>query len=761
MPGGTAGGSATGQTRGARSARRGRRLVTGALPGLAVTALVLLLHILNPPFVAELGNLTFDAWQRASPRPWKDAAVRIVDIDDESIRRLGQWPWPRTDIARLNDRIGAAGAASISYDIVFSEPDRTSPARIAQILKSNPEAHGDYAEIARLPDHDVLLGRAFSRTPSVLGFFLTPDANAARPAAKAGFAVTGTAPLSAIPDFRGAIVPLPTISKDAAGSGFVSIPGGGDGIVRAAPLVARIGDQLQPSLSVEALRTAQGAGAVILKSSDASGEGGGGSPSVTALKIGQFQVPTTRAGELWMWYAKPRSDRTVAAWKILTGALSDADMKRLFDGHIVLVGTGASGLRDLVSTPMTDRALGVSVHAEALEQIISSQYLTRPDWGIGLERALILVLGVVMAFASASLGALRGGIAAAVAVIAGVGGSWLAFKGSALLLDPTLPALGVVLVYIAGTLVSFLREERARAWIHHAFDRYLSPELVERIARDPGQLELGGEEREMTVMFSDIRSFSRLSESLSPQEIIRFLIAFLTPMTDVLLARKATIDKYIGDAVLAFWNAPLDDPDHERNAALAALDMVARLEQLNAEAPTRSDVVWPRAVEIGIGLGSGLACVGNMGSSQRLNYSLIGDTVNVASRLEGLTKLYGATIMANEKLASALKDFALIELDLVRVVGRDRAERIFGLIGDAAMAATPAFRRLAEHQAALLEAYRAQHWDAAEAALKALQPDAAAFGLNKLCDLFASRIARFRTQPPGQGWDGVFEATEK
>jgi adenylate cyclase len=737
------------------------RLLSAALPGLAVTLILLLIQFANLPATTELGKLVFDAYQRAAPRPFQDAGVRVVDIDDESIARLGQWPWPRTDLARLEQALADAGAASTAFDIVFSEPDRTSPARLAEILRNNPKAKGDYAELAGLADHDVVLGDTFARTPSVAGFFLVQDRNAARPPAKAGFAQAGGSALPSIPGFNGAITPLPVIAKGAAGAGFVSIVGEGDGIVRTAPLLAHIGDQIMPSLSLEALRVAQGTGTVIVKSTDASGEMGGGDHGVVALKVGQFAVPTTRSGALWMYYTAPRPDRIVPAWKILSGALPAAEMKRLFGGHIVFVGTGAAGLRDLVATPVSERELGVVVHAEAVEQMVLGKFLVRPDWAPGLERVLVLVLGVGMALSLPWMGALRGGLVAALIFVTAVASSWFAFKTQGLLVDPTYPAFGVAAAYITGTGFSFYNEERARAYIHRAFDRYLSPELVERIARDPSQLELGGEERDMTVMFCDIRGFSRLSEKLTPQQTIAFLIEFLTPMTDILLARKATIDKYIGDAILAFWNAPLDDPDHERNAAYAALAMGERLKQMNGADLAAQGKTWPGQVRIGIGLNAGLACVGNMGSQQRLNYSLIGDSVNLASRIEGLTKVYGVQIALSAAMAERIGEFALLELDLVRVVGRDRPERLYALLGAPDVAQSPAFKALAAAQSAMLAAYRARDWTAAEAALEAVKPPAAAFALGKLVTLYADRLTTFRENPPPEAWDGVFEATEK
>jgi adenylate cyclase len=265
----------------------------------------------------------------------------------------------------------------------------------------------------------------------------------------------------------------------------------------------------------------------------------------------------------------------------------------------------------------------------------------------------------------------------------------------------------------------------------------------------------------MTVMFCDVRSFSRISEKLSPQEIIRFLIEFLTPMTDILLARRATIDKYIGDAILAFWNAPLDDPQHPENAARGALGMVEKLEELNAFYRENPSPLWPGEVKIGIGLNTGRCCVGNMGSAQRLSYSLIGDTVNLASRIEGLTKQYGVTIAVGSATAAQIPDFALLEIDRVRVVGRDAPETLHALVGHPGDAGDPAFATLRDAHGAMIEAYRAQDWDSAEERLAEARNLAGRFISPKLHDVYAERISAYRAAPPGEGWDGVYQATEK
>ena len=731
------------------------------LAGLLLVALVAVLQLLRPPALDRFGLLLFDSYQRAAPRVYEDAPVRVVDIDDESIRRLGQWPWPRSDIAKLTDQLGRAGASVVAFDIVFSEPDRTSPAMIADQLARGGAAPAVLEPLRRLPDHDSVLAQSFAATPAVLGYFLVRDHAGPQVAVKAGFAVGGSPPGAEVPTFQRGIESLPVLSAQAAGSGSVSLAPDSDGILRSVPLLARQGEQLLPSLSLEALRVAQGAGSILIRSSDASGELGGEPGRVVAIKVGQFEIPTTAAGGLWLHYTKPAAVRTIPAWKIVEGALSPAELEQAVSGRIVFVGAGAVGLRDLISTPLSDKELGVMAHAQAVEQVILGHYLLQPDWGPGLELTLVLALGLGLALLLPRLGASKGALVVFGAIALVIGGSWLAFTQRGFLLNPTYPVLALALVYSAQTVLVYYREERRRAYIHSAFDRYLSPEMVRQIAANPGRLELGGEEREMTVLFADVRNFSGISEHLAPKQLIGFLIALLTPLCDVLLERKATIDKFIGDAIVAFWNAPLDDPDQHRNAARATLEMIRKLDALNAGEGRDPAITWPGPVKVGIGLNCGLCCVGNMGSAQRLSYSLIGDTVNLASRIEGLTKFYGVSIAVGSALRAHLEDFALLELDRVKVIGRAAPERVYALLGDETLAASPAFGALRERHEAMLKAYRAGDWQAARASLADLPEQAHSFGLTPLYALYAERIETLSASPLPAGWDGVYEARNK
>lgn len=728
--------------------------------GLAVVLLLAVLQWSGTGLLDRFGLQLFDAYQRAAPRPVADTPVRIIDIDEESIARLGQWPWPRSDLAKLVERLNNAGAAVIAFDIVFAEPDRTSPAVMAQRLTDNERTRALTPLLLQLPDHDRQFAAAIAQAQVVGGFFLLRENRGAAAEVKAGFAVAGSPP-TMLPRFSGAVQSIPVIAAAERGSGFLSLVGDRDAIVRKAPMLALHDNQLVPSLSLEALRVAQGAGTLLIKTSDASGETAGAAGRMVSVRVGDFTVPLTEAGELWSWFGAQRPDRTIAAWKIMSGALQGQALEEAVGGRILFIGTSASGLRDLVATPLRQREPGVLVHAEAAEQMIAGQFLVRPDWARGLELALLLLGGGMLALLLPRIGAATGAALGLALMAAITGGSWLAFHRGQYLLDPSWPLLALLMVYVTQTMLGYYREERRRAYIHNAFDRYLSPELVKRIAADPDALELGGEERDMTVLFCDIRGFSRISERLSPQQTISFLINFLTPMSEILLAHRGTLDKFIGDAILTFWNAPLADPDQHAHAARAALAMQSRLAELNQTMPGQDGQQWPGAVQIGIGLNAGLCCVGNMGSRQRLSYSLIGDIVNTASRFEGLTKYYGVGIIAGERLHDELPAFAMLELDWVRVVGRDAPETIHALIGDESLGSNSDFQGYAAIHAAMLAAYRDQRWDTADDLLGQLAVTAGRWGMADYGVLMAQRIAAFRTHPPAPDWGGVFIATEK
>jgi adenylate cyclase len=697
----------------------------------------------------RLSPLVFDAYQRIQPRVQAGAPVTIVDIDEASIAELGQWPWSRALIGQMVDRLGQLGAASIAFDIVFPEPDRTSLTRVAEDLR----AAGATVEIptGAAMDNDAAFAAAIARNYVVSGLVISDETSAPLPQPKAGFSFGGSDPLGYLPVHSGGAANLPGIDAAAQGIGFFSFFPETDGIVRKLPLVAAAQGRLYPSLGIEALRVAQDARNFTIRSTDASGEIPAGGPAMATLRVGAMDVPTGPDGEFWLYFSGLPSLTMIPAAALLDEERSAAFADRIA-GHLVLIGTSAVGLRDIVATP-TDASLpGVRVHAELIDQVIGQTFLSRPDWARGAEIFVATVLGLVLLAVAQQGAAVRSAIAAIVLVGVAVAVSWFGFSQYRLLLDPLLPAAAVAMVFIVTMPLLLLLTDREQQFVRGAFGRYLSPQLVERLGDNPEALKLGGELRDLTILFSDIRGFTGLSENLPPTALTELLNGFLTPMTDVLLRSDATIDKYMGDAIMAFWNAPLEIAEHPRKACLAALAMLASLEALNRQrsAPLR----------IGIGLNTGPACVGNLGSAQRFSYSAIGDSVNLASRVEGLTKSYGVTILVTDATRAAAPDLAFLEVDLVRVVGRAEPVPVHTLLGDATEAQSGAFQQLAAAHGRLVAAYRSVDLAAAEAALA----EARAFGgdsLAELYQLYADRLDAMRLEPPAAGWDGVFTARQK
>lgn len=723
----------------------------------------MLWRVLDPGSL--LGNLrldVFDNFQRIAPRTYEPVPVRIIDIDDASLEKLGQWPWPRNLVADLVEKLGSAGAAVVAFDIVFSEADRTSPGRVVALWPKDPELDQLRQKAATLPDHDAILARAFADMGRVVsGLVLTGASNGAPfPAIKTGFAFGGDDPRQFLMPYKGVVGALPSLQESSAGNGSFNMEPDHDATVRRAPLLLRLGDRLVPSLAAEALRVAQSARAILIKSSGASGETSfGAATGLVSLRIGQFTVPTDNAGRLFIHFTRDVPERYVPAWRILDGSFSKEDI----EGSVIFVGTSAAGLKDLRASPLSAAIPGVEVHANAVEQILTGHFLERPDWADGAEVVFIAVLGLVLIFVLMVSGAVISALVGILTLAAAIGGSWYAFTEAHLLVDPITPALVVIAVYLASSLMVYIRAENEKRYVRSAFSQYLSPALVEQLANDPDRLRLGGEKRDMTMLFCDVRGFTTISEIFKsdPQGLTRLINRFLTPLTDVILANRGTIDKYMGDCIMAFWNAPLDDPDHAANACRAALRMFDALTEVNerlaSEASPGAQPLPP--LRIGAGLNSGEVVVGNMGSEQRFDYSVLGDAVNLASRLEGQSKNYGVGIVIGEETQRRAPGFATLELDLIAVKGKTEAIRIFALLGDEAYAGTNEFRTLAAINERMLNAYRACRWQEARAAL--IEGHMAAPHLSGYFDLYKDRVEQCEAEPPPSGWDGVFRAKEK
>jgi adenylate cyclase len=730
--------------------RWGTRLL-GLIPWVCL-ALIMALRVWDPVAVQLLRDLAFDTYQRTKPRQQNpdESLVRIIDIDDESLARHGQWPWPRTLVAQMVDRLTEAKVGVIGFDVVFAEPDRLSPGRLVKTWPKTPEIEQLLARAAELPDNDKIFAAAIARSRVVTGFFIAGEGSR-RPAAKAGFGVVGADPLGAIFGGRSAIPSLPELEAGARGNGALNWYPERDQVVRRVPALLRVGDQLYPALFAELLRVGQGAHSYKVRTAQ---EGA----AIEAMQIGRAAVPTDADGRLVVYFAPRETIRSIAAWKILAGDFKPEEV----EGRIAIVGTSAAGLLDIRATPLDPATPGVEVHAQAIEQVVSGTYLFRPDFSDSVEHLFVLVLCAGVIVMVPRIGAAWAGVIGFGGAILAVALAWMAFSRFGWLIDPVSPAISIALVFMVTTLVVYFRTERERRQVRSAFGRYLAPALVERLASDPSRLKLGGEMRPMTLLFSDIRGFTTIAETFDAEGLTTFMNRYLTPMTDVILAHGGTVDKYMGDAIMAFWNAPLDEPGHAGSACSAALAMLERLKTLNAELADEAAKAGRthEPIAIGIGLNSAVCCVGNMGSQQRFDYSVLGDGVNLASRLEGQTKLYHVATLIGEETRSLAPEFAALEVDLIRVKGKTAPARVYTLLGGPARAKTDGFRALEAIQAGFLVAYRAAQWDAAERALAQLAV-AGGSELAGLCASYAERIAEFRKDPPPPGWDGVYVAETK
>ncbi len=705
------------------------------------------LRIWDPPSVEDLRLRSFDVYQILKPRIPTVKPVVIVDIDENSLRALGQWPWPRTLVADLIERLNGLGAVAIALDVLFPEQDRLSPALAVQSFRNVDEE--TKAKLRNLPSNDAVLADLLKRSRVILGQSGILQTTVPMPSApRTGIATRGPDPSAFLITFPGLLRNVPVLEEAAAGRGLLTIKNERDGIVRRVPIIVKAGGIVAPALTLDMLRVVTNSGAILVNT-DAAG--------VKSVAVPGLDIPTDRSGQLWIHFGPHDPARYVSAKDVIEGRVPPDR----FAGKLVLIGTSAVGLLDIKTTPLDPAMPGVEIHAQILETVLSRAVLSHPNWATLAELAITLVAGLALALLAPALGA--GALLVLFGVIALIvtGLSWYFFTATGILLDISFLLLAGLLIYVTMEFMGYMRAQKERRRIRSAFSQYLSPALVEQLAQSPNKLVLGGEARAMTIMFSDVRDFTTISETYKndPQGLTQLMNRFLTPMTNAIIERKGTIDKYMGDAVMAFWNAPLDDADHERNACRAALDMLARVDALNFEREIEARATGQRfiPIEIGIGINTGTCVVGNMGSDLRFDYSVLGDSVNLASRLEGRSKSYGTPIVIGAATAEkAAGEFAALELDLITVKGKTEPERIYTILGGADIAGSAEFGKMRELNAAMLSSYRKREWDNALAALQLCRQAANNFGLGEIYNLYLARIRSFQDKEPPDDWDGVY-----
>jgi adenylate cyclase len=670
------------------------RLVPSLLIGFLVTALLIFLRIMDPITLSTMRGAGFDTMQRLWPRQSANTLpVRIVDIDEDSLKKLGQWPWPRTELAKLVNELNELGAAAIAFDIIFPEPDRLSPDRIL----NDPAITKLLAPAALnpstpFPNNDQIFANSISGRRVVLAYAGGMGATAKPPTAKAGFAQTGLPAINAVPSIALVHPNIDILEKAADGLGLINIDFRREqGTARQIPLLMSDGKSYFPSLVLETLRVAQGVDTYVVN----------GAPNsenvINSIRVGEFEIPVSEDGQLTIYYSHNVAETYVSAERVINGTNRDA-LRALIANNIVLVGTSATSLQDTKTSSLGEAIPGVSVHAQALQQILSGSFLKRSDLNYYFELLFVGLVGLLISIGTALFRPMPMIISLFVIVSSLLIAAAYAFQHFGLLIDLTFPILSVATIYLATIAFKLLVTDREGRVLRSVFSHYVAPSVLAEIEHNPQALKLGGEMREVTVMFVDIQNFTPMGESLKPEELVTTVNTLLSTCSAGILAHGGTIDKFIGDAVMAFWNAPIAQNEHQYLASLAALEIQNKISEFNADETTKDRLkphnLWPVSVRIGLATGS--AIVGNMGSLERFDYSVLGETVNIASRAEGLCKQIGHNIVIAGQVKSKTKSLAVLDAGAVVMRGKKMKTSIHVVLGNEVLVATPEYQSFAK-----------------------------------------------------------------
>lgn len=681
----------------------------------------------------------------------QDSPVVIVDIDEKSLQQEGQWPWPRKRIAELVDKLAGLGAVVITLDMVFSEAGNNSAEIILNALHEEKPEHASIIRQLKslLPrfDFDRHLASSFQGRDIVLGFVFH---NLATPA-------SGTLPppliirnledidIRAIPGIGNYTANLKQLQESAVSAGFITTTPDSDGSIRRTPLLLRHGEHIYPSLALESARLFMLADDITINMRDI-----GASQVIESVTLGDYQIPTDHNGNVLIPYAGPgRSYPYLSATDVLHGKITGAQLQN----RIILIGTSAPALADLKSTPVANTFPGVEAHANIIHGILDKRFPMEPAWARGANFFLMLTTGLCLAIILPYLSALGMLAITAALSFALVTINYWFWETEGLVLAMATPLLLIISLGILNLTYGFLAETLGRRQLKGMFGQYVPPELVEEMNRNPAAYHAEGETREMTVLFADIRNFTTISESLSASELKDMLNRFFTPMTRIIFEHRGTIDKYVGDMIMAFWGAPLPDEHHARHAIEAAQEMLAQLERMK---PEFEQLGLPE-INIGIGLNTGLMNVGDMGSRYRRAYTVLGDSVNLASRLEGLTKFYGAGVVVSETTKQQYDQLLYRHLDLVKVKGKKHAVRVYEPLCLRTEATQQLIDELRQHEQGI-EYYLAQRWSEATRIFTQLSKE---HPHTHLYALYLERIALLENSARGDDWDGVYERRTK
>ncbi len=722
--------------------------------------LPVLLHglgMLEIRWLREFEYRLYDTRLRLTAPEGLDPRVVIIDIDEKSLEVLGQWPWKRDVLARLVERLFADyDIGLLGLDVVFAEPDTDPTLTALRDLRSrqNLSALPGVEELAASPDRDVRFAQVLSRYPVVMGYTFGQDPAQASVGALPPPLFDSESEIAALTRAPAAIRHTGNLGLLQGGrpGGFFSLLGGvdSDGIIRRVPLLNRYDGALYPTLSLVTAAAWLGTDIGVVR------DAGGGEhyAGLEALDFGTHRIALDQNASVWVPYrASPGLFRRVSAVDVLRGEAPEAGT---LAGVVALLGTSAAGLVDNRATPIHPVFPGVEIHASLVSGLLDGGFRAHPGWAVGAERLALGVVALSLVLLLPGLGALAMTLVSFAMAAALIGANlWLWIRQDFILvLAPVLAA--VLAVYLVNLVIGYFVESRSRKQLRQSFGLYVPPQIIERMQGRSVEDLLRSEKRELTVLFTDIRGFTPISESMPPEELSQLMNAFLTPMTAIVHRQGGAIDKYMGDAMMAFWGAPVEQEDHATRAADAALEMIESLETLNRDFAARG---WP-VVRIGIGLNTGAMSVGNMGSEFRMAYTVLGDAVNLGSRIEGLTAQYGVPVLMSESTARGCPHLELLEVDRVRVKGKAEPVRLFTPLGRKGEVSDTRRERAARFRAAA-DAMSARQFEKAREAFEALEAESMASAKPAaevaLFAAFHARAADYALSPPGPDWDGVMD----
>ena len=780
-----------------------RAIVT--LLSLVIAVLLGLTRVSDPEIIEIMRLKYFDILQKKNPRATKGNTYSvIVDIDEKSLREIGQWPWPRTVLADLFNKSKDSGMLVLGLDVLFAEKDRTSPDLISKDLMSrNPNLA---KELSRLPSNESIAANEMKKFPIVIGHSgldVTGDANRKDIKDTSVKVFLGDKGIKKwLTSYPGLLANVPEFEKYSSGAGTVSVAEEPDGIIRRVPLISDVADTIRPTLGLDMIRVAFQGNSIAAR----TGLNGLEEIIIQTKTIGNAAIPTDENGRVWIYYGESDSIKGensryyVSASDIIKGRIS----KDRLQGKLGILGTSATGLKDIRPTPVEDRMPGVEIHANLIDTVISAimYYTSNKNAEAVFNKAIkdgktenqaliekskvkisgapFLKAGTNMKFYEAiftiflgfliTIFALKFGPIVNISFLALTIGSGFyysnyLFLNEKILFDPTFAGFSTFIIYFGNTFANYLRDANEKKQIRGAFSQYLSPALVEQLANDPDKLVLGGETKKMTFLFCDVRGFTTISESFKsdPQGLTKLINRFLTPLTNEIINVNGTIDKYMGDCIMAFWNAPIDVKGHEKLACDATLRMHKAMAELNAIRKEEAKAQNKNFLElkIGIGLNTGGCVVGNMGSDQRFDYSVLGDSVNLAARLEGQSKSYGVKTVIGQETHESVKDnYATLQLDLIAVKGKKEAVTIFTLAGDEVFKESSEFKNLESKHKKILEYYFNQKWKSCFNEIK-LAKMLCNNLMSEYYEILSERINEYEKNPPPENWDGVYIATSK